>query len=175
VAGRDENPAKTQALALLMPESRRTGHAGSTTTGGVAFKTVSGFHPAADRRGGERDHGDDSVWRKFGRTRRPAAEYARPLDGIEFAPATAMSGTTVGRALRNRFDAIRKTEIERLNKKLRGLSDAERQSAEAIIHQVVRAIASVPEQALSEDTPAPALRALVHLFDLHNDPAIGSR
>ena len=86
-----------------------------------------------------------------------------------------MSGTSVGRALRNRFDAIRQTEIERLNKKLRGLSDAERQSAEAIIHQVVRAIARVPEQALTEDTPAPALRALVDLFELHNDPAIGSR
>jgi glutamyl-tRNA reductase len=95
--------------------------------------------------------------------------------GIEFALTTDMSGTTVGRALRNRFDAIRQTEIERLNKKLRGLSDAERRSAEAIIHQVVHAIASVPEQALSEDTPAPALQALVDLFDLHSDPAIGLR
>lgn len=86
-----------------------------------------------------------------------------------------MSGTSVRRALRNRFDSIRQTEIERLNKKLRGLSDAERRAAEAIIHQVVHAIASVPEQALSDDTPAPALRAVVDLFDLHSDLTIGSR
>jgi Glutamyl-tRNAGlu reductase, dimerisation domain len=49
-------------------------------------------------------------------------------------------------ALRHRFDAIRHTEIERLNKKLRGLSEAERASAEAIIADIVHAIASVPER-----------------------------
>jgi glutamyl-tRNA reductase len=86
-----------------------------------------------------------------------------------------MSGTAVGRALRNRFESIRQTEIERLDKKLRGLSDAERRSAEAIIGQVVQAIARVPEQALSENTPAPALQALVHLFDLTRDLAVGPR
>jgi glutamyl-tRNA reductase len=88
------------------------------------------------------------------------------VDGIEFAPSAAMSGISVGRALKKRFDAIRQTEVERLNKKLRGLSDIERRSAEAIIHEVVHAIASVPVRALNEDTPAPALEALVHLFDL---------
>jgi glutamyl-tRNA reductase len=86
-----------------------------------------------------------------------------------------MSGTSVGRALRNRFDTIRLTEIERLEKKLRGLSDAERQSAEAIIQEVVHAIARVPVEALSEDTPAPALQALVRLFGLQNDPSIAAR
>jgi glutamyl-tRNA reductase len=80
-----------------------------------------------------------------------------------------MSGTTVGRALRDRFDSIRLTEIERLDKKLRSLSDAERLSAEAIIRDVVRAIARVPEEALTDDTPVPALQALVALFNLHND------
>lgn len=86
-----------------------------------------------------------------------------------------MSGTTVGRALRKRFDSIRLTEIERLDKKLRGLSDAERRSAEAIIRDVVHAIARVPEQALTDDTPAPALEALVDLFNLHGDPSIAPR
>jgi glutamyl-tRNA reductase len=86
-----------------------------------------------------------------------------------------MSGTTVGRALKDRFDAIRLTEIERLEKKLRGLSDDERRSAEAIIRDVVHAIARVPEEALTDDTPAHALQALVQLFDLYSDPAIAPR
>jgi len=86
-----------------------------------------------------------------------------------------MSGTAVSRALRSRFDSIRQAEIERLNKKLRGLTDAERRSAEAIISDIVRAISSVPEQALSEDTPMPALQALVHLFALDSDPSLTPR
>jgi len=81
----------------------------------------------------------------------------------------------VSRALRHRFDAIRRAEVERLDKKLRGLTDADRQSAEAIIADIVHAIASVPEQALSDNAPAPALQALVHLFDLHGDLPRGSR
>jgi glutamyl-tRNA reductase len=83
-----------------------------------------------------------------------------------------MSGTTVGRALRNRFETIRQAEVERLNKKLRGLTEADRQSAEAIIADIVEAIASVPERTLSDNTPPAALQALVHLFDLRGDPAI---
>jgi glutamyl-tRNA reductase len=86
-----------------------------------------------------------------------------------------MSGTTVGHALRKRFDSIRLTEIERLEKKLRGLSDDERRSAEAIIRDVVHAIARVPDHLLNDDTPAPALQALVHLFDLNGDPSIAPR
>ena len=86
-----------------------------------------------------------------------------------------MSGTTVRRALRNRFETIRQAEVERLNKKLRGLTEAERRSAEAIIADIVGAIASVPERTLGENTPPAALQALVHLFDLHSDPAITQR
>jgi len=86
-----------------------------------------------------------------------------------------MSGTTVGRALRNRFQSIRRSELERLDKKLRGFTDAERRSAETIIADVVDAIASVPERSLSDRAPAHSLEALVHLFDLRSDPAIAPR
>jgi glutamyl-tRNA reductase len=86
-----------------------------------------------------------------------------------------MSGPTVSLALRSRFDSIRQQEVERLDKKLRGFTDAERLSAEAIITDIVRAIVRVPEQALTEDAPAPTLRALVHLFALDGDPAIAPR
>ena len=77
-----------------------------------------------------------------------------------------MSGSTVSQALRDRFETIRQSEIERLNKKLRGLSDTDRRSLEAITSEIVLAIANVPHQALSADAPQPALEALVHLFAL---------
>jgi hypothetical protein len=77
-----------------------------------------------------------------------------------------MSGSTVSRALRKRFDAITSAEITRLDKKLRGLTDDERQSVEAITAEVIAAIAGVPERALAVEPPQPALAALVHLFAL---------
>jgi glutamyl-tRNA reductase len=86
-----------------------------------------------------------------------------------------MSGTAVSQALRSRFESIRQREVERLEKKLRGLTDAERRSAEAIISDIVHAIVRVPEQALTDDTPARTLQALVHLFSLESDPVSASR
>ena len=86
-----------------------------------------------------------------------------------------MSGTTVRMALRHRFDSIRAAELERLNKKLRGLTESDRRSAEAIIADIVHAIASVPDRTLTDDTPATALQALVHLFDLESDPSAAAR
>lgn len=80
-----------------------------------------------------------------------------------------MSGSTVSQALRDRFESIRQTEIERLNKKLRGLSDVDRRSLEAITCEIVLAIASVPERALTDEAPHTALEALVHLFALDVD------
>jgi len=77
-----------------------------------------------------------------------------------------MSGFTVAQALCERFESIRQTEIERLNKKLRGLSDDDRRSLEAITCEIVRAIASVPARALEDNAPQPALEALVRLFAL---------
>lgn len=80
-----------------------------------------------------------------------------------------MSGPTVSQALRDRFEAIRQLEIERLNKKLRGLSDDDRRSLEAITADVVRALASLPAAALAADAPAPAVEALVRVFALDAD------
>jgi glutamyl-tRNA reductase len=80
-----------------------------------------------------------------------------------------MSGSTVSQALRDRFESIRQTEIERLNKKLRGLSDMDRRSLEAITSEIVLAIASVPERALTDQAPHTALEALVRLFALDVD------
>jgi len=77
-----------------------------------------------------------------------------------------MSGPRVSQALRERFEAIRQHEIKRLDKKLRGLSDGDRRSLEAITCEIVHAIASVPARALSDDAPEPALEALVRLFAL---------
>lgn len=77
-----------------------------------------------------------------------------------------MSGPTVSVALRYRFDAIRRAEVERLDKKLRGLSDDDRRSVEAITADIIHAIACVPERALHEGAPEPALDAVVRLFAL---------
>jgi len=90
--------------------------------------------------------------------------------GTAFAFHAHMNGLTVSQALRHRFDSIRQTEIERLSKKLRGLSAADRQSLESITADIIRAIASVPERALAEHAPQPALDALVRLFALDAGP-----
>lgn len=77
-----------------------------------------------------------------------------------------MSGFKVSEALRDRFEAIRRHEIKRLDRKLRRLSDADRQSLEAITCEIVHAIANVPARALAEDAPPPAVEAVVRLFAL---------
>jgi hypothetical protein len=85
-----------------------------------------------------------------------------------------MSGPKVSRALGARFEAIRRAEIERLSrKKLRGMSDAEREVVDAVTEDIIRAIARIPERVLFSErlaTPAgerPAdIAALVQLFNL---------
>ena len=76
-----------------------------------------------------------------------------------------MSGPCASRALRERFETIRRAEIERLTKKLRGLSDDERRSVEAITKDVIHALVRVPERVLAESSE-PAAQALVRLFGL---------
>jgi glutamyl-tRNA reductase len=80
-----------------------------------------------------------------------------------------MSGRTVSRALRDRFESIRQREIARLGKKLRGLSDAERESLDAITAHVVGALASLPDRALTDGEDARSLEAIVRLFALDAD------
>ena len=80
-----------------------------------------------------------------------------------------MSGTSVSQALEDRFDTIRREELVRLNRKLKGLSDDHRRSIETVVDDVVRAIARVPAKVLGDTTPA-TLQALVDLFRLDVDP-----
>ena len=77
-----------------------------------------------------------------------------------------MSGGVISQALRDRFESIRLSEVERLEKKLRGLSDDERRVVEAITAEVVQAIAGVPARAPADETAEPALEAVVRLFAL---------
>ena len=77
----------------------------------------------------------------------------------------------VGRALRARFETIRQAELLRLEKKLRGLTDEERRSVEAITAEVIDAIAGVPERTIDDDTPPRALEALIELFVLGREPS----
>jgi hypothetical protein len=82
-----------------------------------------------------------------------------------------MSGPVVSRALRTRFETIRRAELARLEKKLRGLTADDRRSVEAITAEVIHAISRIPERTIDHDTPAHALEALIHLFALGREPA----
>ena len=82
-----------------------------------------------------------------------------------------MSGPTVSKALQARFDAIRRSELERLKKKLGGLNDEDRRSVEAITADIIQAIARVPVHALSDDAQPPTLEAVVRLFALESSEA----
>jgi glutamyl-tRNA reductase len=77
-----------------------------------------------------------------------------------------MSGPTASQALHDRFDAIRRAELERLKKKLTGFSDANRQFVDEITADVVGALIRGPEKALAENSPLIAVEALVRLFAL---------
>jgi hypothetical protein len=77
-----------------------------------------------------------------------------------------MSGGTVREALQEHFDAVCQNELERLRRKLVGLSDTERESAETIIADVISALTREPSQVLV-NTPHPAtIDAVVQLFAL---------
>jgi glutamyl-tRNA reductase len=76
-----------------------------------------------------------------------------------------MSGASVGRAIHERFDAVRRAEVERLKRKLSALNDAERAIAEQVIADVVAGLARVPSR-YANAADERALRAIVHLFGL---------
>ena len=77
-----------------------------------------------------------------------------------------MSGVMVRDALQEHFGAVCREELERLRRKLVGLSDTERESAETMIADVISALTRAPSQVLV-DTPHPAtLDAVVQLFAL---------
>lgn len=81
-----------------------------------------------------------------------------------------MSGTIVGPALERRFEEVRGSEIDRLRRKLVGLSPEERESAEAIIADVIGALVRVPAAVLASAQHLPTLEAVVHLFGLDLSP-----
>jgi hypothetical protein len=77
-----------------------------------------------------------------------------------------MSGGRVRAALQEHFEAMCREELERLRRKLVGLSDIERESAETIIADVIGALTREPSQVLA-NAPHPAhLDAVVRLFAL---------
>lgn len=77
-----------------------------------------------------------------------------------------MSGPVISQALQDRFEAIRRSELDRLRKKLGSLTDDERRSVEAITADIIAAIARVPARALSDIEHASALDTVVRLFAL---------
>ena len=77
-----------------------------------------------------------------------------------------MSGPTASQALHDRFDTIRRAELERLKKKLAGLTDEDRALVHQITTDVVQALSRGPERAFAEGSPAFAVETLVRLFAL---------
>lgn len=77
-----------------------------------------------------------------------------------------MSGAVVGRALERRFEEVRRSELERLDRKLAALTPDDRARAESIIADVIGALARVPAAALACAHHRPTLDAVVHLFAL---------
>jgi len=80
-----------------------------------------------------------------------------------------MSGGMVADALQEHFDAVCREELERLRRKLVGLSDIERESAESVIAGVIGALSREPSQMLAGEPPHPAaIDAIVQLFALQS-------
>jgi len=80
-----------------------------------------------------------------------------------------MSGPTVSKALHDRFEAIRRAELERLRRKLGSLTDEDRRHVETITADIIHAIARVPAETLAADVHQPTLEAMVRLFALDTD------
>jgi hypothetical protein len=77
-----------------------------------------------------------------------------------------MNGPTVSLAMRERFESIRRAELERLSrKKLRGLTHDQRVSVDRVTAEITRAIVSIAERGLSEASQ-PAVDAVARLFAL---------
>lgn len=77
-----------------------------------------------------------------------------------------MSGQALSKALRHRFEAIRRAELERLDKKLRGLTPEDRDHVDAITAAVIQAIAGVPDRALERPVEQDHLDLVAELFAL---------
>ena len=78
-----------------------------------------------------------------------------------------MSGASASQALRRRFESIRKGELQRLHRKLRGLTEDDRLSVETITADIVHALVRRPETALVIEESAATLEAVARLFALN--------
>jgi hypothetical protein len=114
---------------------------------------------------------DWTAHRRLSAARRPvppivprATPARRRGTALAFEPG--MSGLTVGLAMRDRFESIRCAELQRLGRrKLRGLTDDQRESVDTITAEITRAIVSMAERGLSE-APQLAIEAVARLFAL---------
>jgi glutamyl-tRNA reductase len=77
-----------------------------------------------------------------------------------------MDGRNAARALAGRFHSIRESDLARLQKKLRDLTEDERTCVEAITEHVTEAIADIPQRALHAGASQEAVDVLVRLFNL---------
>ena len=77
-----------------------------------------------------------------------------------------MNGPTAAEALAGRFRAIRESELARLDKKLRDLTEDDRESIKAIAAQVTEAIAQVAHRALHAGVSQQAVDVLIRVFEL---------
>ena len=77
-----------------------------------------------------------------------------------------MSGAAAGQALHERFETIRRAELERLKKKLGSLTEEDRRFVHQITEDVVYALARGPQQALAGNAPPFTVEAVVRLFAL---------
>jgi glutamyl-tRNA reductase len=77
-----------------------------------------------------------------------------------------MSGQALSAALRHRFETIRRAEMQRLDKKLRGLSPDERSHVDSITASVIQAIAGVSDRALAGGVGQDHVDRVAELFAL---------
>ena len=75
-----------------------------------------------------------------------------------------MSGTAAARALEDRFEAIRRAELARLDKKVAALSPSDRASVDLVTAHVVHAIARCPVERLAHDASPSLVQAMTALF-----------
>jgi glutamyl-tRNA reductase len=79
-----------------------------------------------------------------------------------------MCGEAAARALRTRFEEIRRAELQRLRKKIASLGPSAVAEVDAVTAQVVQAIASRPTWTLRHDNDPPLVDAVLHLFGVAN-------
>lgn len=68
------------------------------------------------------------------------------------------------RALRERFESIRQTELVRLRKKVSTLNDDEQAEVDAITLDIVQAIAAGPARVLADEPSPELVRTVIDLF-----------